>query len=72
MVSAVRDFTLALACIRLGLPSAHGRGMDSLPETVTEPLLVSMVGRLNSDELWRAFDSVLQGFTSEVNQADPH
>jgi hypothetical protein len=71
MVSAVRDHTLALACIRLGLPSAHGRGIDSLPESVTQPLLVSMVGHLDSNELWRAFDTVLQSLTSEVNHADP-
>jgi hypothetical protein len=71
MVSAVRDHTFALACIRLGLPSAHGRGMDSLPESVTQPLLVSMVGHLNSDELWRAFDAVLQSFATEVNHVDP-
>jgi hypothetical protein len=71
MVSAVREHTLALACIRLGLPSTHGRGMDSLPESVTRPLLESMVGHLNSDKLWRAFDVVLQGLTSEVNHADP-
>jgi hypothetical protein len=71
MVSAVRDHTLALACIRLGLPSAHGRGMDSLPEPITRPLLESMIGRLNSDELWRALDAVLQSLASEVNHADP-
>lgn len=71
MVSAVRDLTLALACIRLGLPSAHGRGMDSLPDSVTQPLLLSIVGHLSPDELWRAFDSVLQSLTSEVNRADP-
>lgn len=71
MVSAVRDHTLVLACIRLGLPSAHGRGMDSLPESVTRPLLESMVGHLNSDELWRAFDAVLQSLSMEVNHADP-
>jgi hypothetical protein len=71
MVSAVRDHTLALACIRLGQPSAHGRGMDSLPESVTRPLLESMIRHLSSDELWRAFDAVLGSLTSEVNQADP-
>jgi hypothetical protein len=70
MVSAVRDHTLALACIRLGLPSLHGRGMDSLPESVTQPLLASMVGCLDSSELWRAFDTVLESLTREVNYAD--
>ena len=71
MVSAVRDHTFALACIRLGLPSAHGRGMDSLPESVTRPLLLSMVGHLSSEELWCAFDSVVQSLSSEVNHVDP-
>jgi hypothetical protein len=71
LVSAVRNYTLALACIRLGLPSAHGRGVDSLPESVTRPLLESMVGQLNSDELWRALDAVLQSLTTEVKHADP-
>jgi hypothetical protein len=71
MISTVRDHTLALACIRLGLPSAHGRGIDSLPESVTQPLLVSLVGHLNANELWRAFAAVLQSLTSEVNHADP-
>jgi hypothetical protein len=70
MVSAVRDHALALACIRLGLPSAHGRGMDSLPESVTRPLLESIIGHLNSDELWRAFGAVIQGLTNEINHAD--
>jgi hypothetical protein len=71
MVSAVRDHTLALACIRFGLPCVHGRGMDSLPDPVTRPLLESMAGRLDPDELWRTFDCVLQSLTSEVNHADP-
>ncbi len=31
MISGVRDHALELACIRHGLPAAHGRGMDRLP-----------------------------------------
>jgi hypothetical protein len=71
MVSAVRDYTLALACIRLGLPSVHGRGMDSLPESVTGPMHGSMIGHLNSDELWKAFDTVLRILASETGHFDP-
>jgi hypothetical protein len=70
MVSAVRDHTFALACIRLGLPAVHGRGMDLLPESFTRPLLASIVGSLNAEELWRAFDVVLQSLTSEISHAD--
>jgi len=71
MVSAVRDYTLALACVRLGLPSDHGRGMDLPPEPVTQPLRESLVRDLGASELWRAFGIVLESLTSEVNQADP-
>lgn len=71
MISAVSDHSLALACIRLGLPSAHGRGMDSLPESITQPLAASMVGRLESEGLWSAFDVVLKSLTGEINHAEP-
>lgn len=71
MVSAVRDYTFALACIRLGLPEAHGRGMDLLPEAFTRPLLASLVGSLDAKELWRAFDAVLQSLTCEIDHVDP-
>lgn len=71
MVSAVRDHALALACIRLGLPSAHGRGMDSLPESITQPLVASMVAGLDSARLWSALDVVLESLTSEINHAEP-
>lgn len=71
MISAVRDLTLALACVRLGLPSEHGRGMDSLPDSVTRPLRESLVGDLAADELWRAFGAVVEVLLSETSQADP-
>ena len=71
MISAVRDHTLALACIRFGFPSAHGRGIDSLPESVTQPMFASLIGNLNANELWRAFAAVLQSLISEVDHADP-
>ena len=71
MVSAVRDYSLALACIRLGLPSAYGRGIDSLPESVTRPLLASLVESLDAEGLWCAFDVVLKSLASEIDDAEP-
>jgi len=71
MISAVRDYTLALACLRLGLPALHGRGMDELPKSVTGPLLATLIGRLESDQLWRSFGGVLQSLIGEINHADP-
>jgi len=34
MIIEIRDNALALACLRLGLPTVHGRGMDQLPAAV--------------------------------------
>ncbi len=70
MISAVRDHVMTLACIRHGLPSAHGRGMDRLPESITRQLLRSLVRELDPDELWRALGIVVQSLVTEVNGAD--
>ncbi len=70
MISAVRDHVMTLACIRHGLPSAHGRGMDSLPESITRQLLGSLVRELDPHELWRALEVVVQGLVTEVNGVD--
>jgi hypothetical protein len=71
MIHATRDHTMALACIRHGLPSAHGRSMDALPALVKGPLLASLVGQLDADELWRALDAVVQSLNAEIRYADP-
>ena len=71
MISAVRDHALALASMRHGLQSVHGRGMDSLPESVTEPLVSSLVRKLDTDELWRAFDVVVESLKTEASHVDP-
>ncbi len=70
MISAVRDHVMTLACLRHGLPSAHGRGMDRLPESITGQLLTSLVRELDPDELWRALGVVVQGLVTEVNGVD--
>jgi predicted nucleotidyltransferase len=71
MISAIRDHVMALACIRHGLPWAHGRGMDLLPNSITARLLGSMVRDLSSDELWRALSVAVEGLDAEVNSTDP-
>ena len=71
MVSAARDNTLALACIRLGLPSEHGRGMDLLPDAVTRPLQASLAASLDVEHLWLALEVVLESLAGEICQAEP-
>jgi hypothetical protein len=70
MLSAVRDHALALACLRHGLPSVHGRGMDQLPAAVTAAFEGSLVRRLHAAELSRAFQVVMQGLLGEIRSQD--
>jgi len=71
MISAVRDYVLALACLRHGVPTAEGRGMDQLPSTVTRPFRGALVGRLEPEELTRAFGVAIQCLIGEVRQTHP-
>jgi hypothetical protein len=70
MVSGVRDQALALACLRHGLPAAHGRGMDLLPREVTVRFEGALVRQINAAELSRAFRVAVEGFGTEIRSAD--
>jgi len=70
MISGVRDNALALACIRHGLSSAHGRGFDLLPSAVTAQFQDSLVRQLDNDELSRAFRVVIHGLVHEISGVD--
>ena len=70
MISGVRDHALALACLRHGLPTVHGRGMDLLPKDVTATFEGSLVRGLETVELSRAFRVVVQGLLGEIRSVD--
>lgn len=70
MISGVRDHALVLACIRYGLPAAHGRGIDQLPREVTGKFEASLVSRLELNELSRAFRVAVSGLLDEIKGAD--
>jgi hypothetical protein len=70
MISGMRDHVLALACIRHGLSSVHGRGIDQLPSGVTAQLESSLVRQLDTAELLRAFRVVTDGLLNEIRSAD--
>ena len=70
MISAIRDNVMVLACIRNGLPPAHGRGMDLLPKSVTAQLAESLVRELDPDELWRALGVTVHGLVTEIKLSD--
>jgi predicted nucleotidyltransferase len=70
-LSATRDQTFALACIRLGEESFHARGIDRLPDDVKRPLEETLIGSLNRDEMLRALSAATACFLREVELLDP-
>jgi hypothetical protein len=64
-IAELRDHVLALACLRLGLPTSYARGFDDLPEDVTEPLASSLVHSLEREELLRAHAVAVEGLLRE-------
>lgn len=69
-ISAVRDYTLTLACLRLGEESSYARGVHRLPDTVTGPLAEALVRSLDEAELRRALGVATACFTGEVEALD--
>jgi hypothetical protein len=52
------------------LPAVHGRGIDHLPSGVTVQFEDSLVRRLDTTELSRAFRVVVGGLVSEIRSMD--
>jgi len=52
--SAVRDYALTMACLRLGLPGQYGKGFDSLPDEIRTLAAAALVSALNRRELLKA------------------
>jgi len=71
MIAGVRDHALALACLRHGLPAAHGKGIDGLPREVTAPFEDSLARSLDAAELARAFQAAVAGLRREIRAVDP-
>jgi hypothetical protein len=70
-ISALRDHTLTLACLRLGEEPAEARGVDRLPAVVTEPLAEALVRSLDNKELRRALTAATTSFITELEAQDP-
>src|SRR6185437_8623673 len=70
MVSGLRDHVLALACLRHGLSTAHGRGFDRLPAEVLATFGGAVVRSLDREELARAFRAAVDLLAGEIRWAD--
>lgn len=69
-ISEVRNHTIALMCIRLGVSAAYGRGVDKLPTAVTNPFVDTLVRSLDEPELRRALAAATMCLIDEVEKWD--
>jgi len=69
-ISALRDHTLALACLRYGENAFYGRGIDRLSAAVTDLFVDALVRSLDEQELRRALAVATRHLSSEVEQWD--
>jgi hypothetical protein len=70
-ISAIRDELVALACLRLGYPTAYSKGAHLLPAEVTEPLAATLVRSVDDAELTRALGTAGRALAAELARADP-
>jgi hypothetical protein len=70
-ISGVRDQVLALACLRLGLPTSYAKGADALPVEVTSGLEAALVRSLAPEELRRALREAATQLLGELEATDP-
>jgi predicted nucleotidyltransferase len=70
LINGVREHVLALACLRLGYPTAYAKGADLLPAEVSAPLEATLVRSLDVAELRRALAAAAAALTTEVERSD--
>jgi len=70
-ISALRDHTIRLACLRHGLPSDYAKGAGKLPKGELDALVAAIVARMDEEELLRALAAAVAAFLDEVTQTDP-
>jgi hypothetical protein len=71
MIGGMRNHTLALACVRHGVPAIHARGLHLLPDELMAPFEATLVRHLHPLELTRAFRAALDGLIREIEITDP-
>ncbi|HEU5278746.1 MAG TPA: hypothetical protein VFU26_07580 [Gaiellaceae bacterium] len=70
LIAGIREYVLALACLRLGLPTRYAKGADQLPSELTAPLEDTFVRSLDEPELRRALAAVSAALTAELERSD--
>jgi predicted nucleotidyltransferase len=68
MIGRVREYALALACLRHGVPAVEGRGLDQLPASVTAPFEATLLRGI--EDGGRAFRAVTELLIGEIERVD--
>jgi hypothetical protein len=75
-IDELRNETLALACLRRGLPARFARGFDDLPAAIRSRAAATLPGSVEPAELLRALvaavDLLLDEGAELVAEASPH
>jgi hypothetical protein len=69
-INSALEKVFALACLRLGLPASHAKGVHLLPAEMTEALRATLVRDLAEAELRRALVAVADAYLDEVTRTD--
>lgn len=69
-ISGMKDYVFSLMCVRFGLPTSTGRGIDELPENLKASLEEGLIKSLDAKELFRAFEKIMNVFISELSEID--
>jgi hypothetical protein len=68
-ISELRNHALSLACRRLGLPHAQGRGVDELPAESKARAAAAFARSLERGELLRALGAAIEALLAESGEA---
>jgi len=69
-IGELRDYGLALACRRRGLPARYGRAFDDLPGEVLAAFEGAIVRSLDRDELLRALAAAVEALLRETAEVE--
>lgn len=70
-ISALRDYTTTLACLRLGHPTAYAKGAHLLPDEQTTALATTLVRAMTEPELCRAYNAAVTVATAGLHRWSP-
>lgn len=71
MINGIRDCVVQLACLRHGLSTSQGRGVDDLPEALVTSLAATLPHSIDAPELRRTFSEVASLLATEAGYVDP-